>query len=81
MTKYPYFVTDYNDRQVINRIIEKYGMAPMDAIRMFITSKTHDLLENAELGLADMPADALFDMWEAEKITGDPRNSVYIRGE
>ena len=81
MTKYPYFVTDYHDRQVIQRIIEKYGLAPMEAIRSFITSKTHDLLENADLGLANYPTDALFDMWEAEKITGDPRNSVYIRGE
>lgn len=81
MTKYPYFVTDYQDRQAIRRIIEKYGMAPMDAIRAFITSKTHDLLEDAELGLADLPADAIFDMWEAEQVTGDPRNSVYIRGE
>ena len=81
MTKYPYFITDYLDRQTIGRIIEKYGMAPMDAIRAFITSKTHDLLENAELGLADMPSNVPFDMWEAEMITGDPRNSIYIRGE
>ena len=61
MTRYPYFVLDYNDRQVVNRIIGKYGMEPMDAIRAFITSKTHSLLENAELGLADLPSDALFD--------------------
>ena len=81
MTKYPYFVTDYHDRQVIGRIIEKYGMMPMDAIRSFITSQTHGLLENAELGLADLPTEAIFDMWEAEKVTGDPRNSIYIRGE
>ena len=81
MTKYPYFITDYQDRQVLRRIIEKYGMEPMDAIRAFITSRTHDMLENAELGLADFPSDAIFEMWEAEKITGDPRNSVYIRGE
>ena len=81
MIKYPYFVTYYQDRQVIRRIIEKYGMTPMEAIHSFITSKTHGLLENAELGLADYPSDALFDMWEVEAITGDPRNSVYIRGE
>ena len=81
MTKYPYFITDYHDRQVIQRIIEKYGMNQMDAIRTFISSKTHKLLENAELGLADFPSDAIFDMWEVEKITGDPRNSVYVRGE
>lgn len=81
MKKYPYFVTDYMDRQVIERIIDKYGMEPMEAIRGFILSETHRLLEDADLGLADMPAEALFDMWEAEKVTGDPRNSIYIRGE
>ncbi|MBQ8972463.1 MAG: hypothetical protein IJ074_05220 [Clostridia bacterium] len=81
MTKYPYFIIDYHDRQVIQRIIEKYGINQMDAIRTFISSKTHKLLENAELGLADFPSDAIFDMWEVEKITGDPRNSVYVRGE
>ncbi len=81
MTKTPYFVTDYLDRQVIGRIIDKYGMSAMDAIRAFITSKTHAMAENAELGLADLPADAIFDMWEAERVTGDPRNSIYIRGE
>ena len=71
---------DYQDRQVIRRIIEKYDTKPMDAIRAFITSETHDLLENADLGLADLPSDALFDMWEVETVTGDPRNSIYIRG-
>ena len=81
MTKYPYFVTDYLDRQVISRMIDKYGTEPMEAIRGFITSETHDLLENAEFGLADLPAEAIFDMWEAERVTGDPRNSIYIRGE
>ena len=53
----------------------------MDAIRALITSRTHDLLENADLGLADLPSAAIFDMWEGEKITGDPRNSIYIRGD
>jgi hypothetical protein len=24
-------------------------------------------------------AEAVFEIWEVEKITGDPRNSVYIR--
>ena len=81
MTKYPYFVTDYMDRQVIQRIMDKYGMPPMDAIRSFITSETHGLLENTDRELADMPSEAFFDMWEAEKVTGDPRNSIYARGE
>lgn len=81
MTKVPYFATDYYDRHVIQRIIEKYGMEPMEAARSFLKSKTHKMLEDAECGLWSYPERAVFDMWEAEKITGNPRNSAYIRGE
>ena len=81
MTKTVYLATDYYDRQVIQRIIDKYGMDPMEATRSFLTSKTHKLLEDAECGLWSFPDRAVFDMWEAERKTGDPRNSVYIRGE
>lgn len=30
--------------------------------------------------MTDFGAEALFDIWECEKVTGDPRNSIYIRG-
>ena len=81
MTKTVYFATDHYDRAVIQRIMDKYGLAPMDATRRFLTSKTHEMLEDAECGLASFPDRAVFDMWEAEQITGDPRNSVFVRGE
>lgn len=81
MKKVEYIATDYYDRQVIQRIIDKYAMEPMEAARSFLTSQTHEMLENTECGLWNYPERAVFDMWEAEKVTGDPRNSVYIRGE
>ncbi len=81
MKKTVYFATDYYDRQVIESIIEKYNLNPMDAAKSFIMSKTHTMLENEECGLLSMPAYAVFDMWEAERVTGDPRNSIYVRGE
>ena len=81
MKKTVYFATDYYDRQVIESIIEKYNLDPMDATKSFIMSKTHAMLEDEEYGLLSMPAYEVFDMWEAERITGDPRNSVYVRGE
>lgn len=62
-------------------ISEKYGMTPMDALRAFVCSKTHEMLENTELGMTDFGAGALFEIWECGKITGNTRNSVYIRGE
>ncbi len=81
MNKMPYFAIDYYDRQVIQSIIDKYGLDPMEAIRQFICSETHALLEDAENGMWYYPAYAIFDMWEAEKVTGNPRNSQFIRGE
>ena len=62
-------------------IAEKYGYPPMDALRQFVFSKTHELLEDEETGMTSFGAGAVFDIWEAEKVTGDPRNSVYIREE
>ena len=81
MTKNVYFALDYYNRRVVQRIMEKYGMEPLDAARRFLTSKTHEMLEDAENGLLSFPDRAIFDMWEAEQITGDPRSSAYIRGE
>ena len=81
MNKLLYFITDYYDRQVIQRIMEKYGMDEFAAVRAFITSQTHVLLEDADNGLSAYPVHAVFDMWEVERIQGNPRKSVYIRGE
>ena len=54
-------------------------MDPMEAARRFLLSKTHTLLEDADCGLMSLPERAEFDMWEAEQVTGDPRNSVAVR--
>ena len=81
MKKIVYFAADYYDRQVIQTIIDKYGLEPMDAARRFLMSETHAMLEDESYGLLSFPDRAVFDMWEAEQITGDPRNSQYIRGE
>ena len=81
MKKTVYFAIDYYDRQTISRIMEKYGMDPMDATRRFLLSETHAMLEDPECGMMCLPDDAVFDMWEAEQVTGDPRDSIYVRGE
>ena len=36
------------------------------------------MLENEDCGLTSFGAGAVFEMWESEKVTGDPRNSIYI---
>ncbi len=70
---------DFYDGEVVKMMSEKYGFSPMEALHQFILSRTHELLENAETGMSSFGAGAVFEIWEAEKITGDPRNSVYIR--
>ena len=74
-------ILDYYNNEVVNMIVDKYGTTPMMAFKMFITSKTHEMLEDEDCGLTDFGAGAIFDMWEREKVTGDPKNSIYIRGE
>ena len=74
-------IVDHYDGEVVRMIAEKYGYPPMEALRQFVISRTHELLEDEETGMTAFGAGAVFDIWEAEKITGDPRNSIYIRGE
>lgn len=72
---------DYYNVEVVQMIAQKYGYSHLDALRLFVSSKTHEMLENEECGMTSFGAGAIFEIWESEKITGDPRNSVYIRGE
>ena len=81
MTKNVYFALDYYNKRVVQMIIDKYDMEPLDAARSFLLSKTHEMLEDAEYGLLSFPDRAIFDMWEVEQISGDPRSSAYVRGE
>lgn len=74
-------ITDYYNGEVVEMIANKYGYSNMEALRIFVTSKTHEMLENEECGLTAFGAGAIFEIWEAEMITGDPRNCIYIRGE
>ena len=71
----------YYDHGVTDLIMEKYGFGRMDALRKFVESETHALLEDQETGLTSFGCLGIFDIWENEMITGEPRNSVYIRGE
>lgn len=74
-------ILDYYNNEVVKMIADKYGYSQMDALRVFVNSTTHEWLEDEERGLTSFGAGAIFDMWEAEKITGSPKNSIYIRGE
>lgn len=81
MTKIPCCELDHYNNRVIPRIMEKYGWDEMKAAKAFILSETHRMLEDAELAMWEFAEFEIFEMWEVEQITGDPRNSIYIRGE
>lgn len=74
-------IIDYYNSEVVMMITEKYGLDQMEALKQFVMSKTHEMLENEDFGMTDFGAGAIFEIWECEKITGEPKNSVYIRGE
>lgn len=71
---------DFFDRQVVFMIVEKYGMDEKIAIRKFINSETYQMLIDVETEVYKMSPRIVFDMWESENVTGNPRNSQYIRG-
>lgn len=74
-------VIDYYNTEVVTLIKEKYRLSHMEAFKAFVKSKTHEMLENADYGMTDFGAEAIFEIWECEKVTGDPGNSIYIWGE
>ena len=71
----------YYDIAVSGLISEKYGIDRMEALRKFVNSETHALLEDPENGLQSFGCQGVFDIWESERSTGNPRNSIYISGE
>ena len=71
---------DFFDRQVIYLIKVKYGMEDMKAIRSFLFSETYQMLLDPLTEVYSFSPQIVFEMWESEMITGDPRNSQYIRG-
>ena len=70
---------DFFDRQVLAEIKAKYGFNELDAIRSFLLSETYQMLVDPQTEVYSFSPLILFDMWESEMITGDPRNSRYIR--
>ena len=70
---------DYYDVEMTKLISDKYGYTHMEALREFLKSETRQMLENPKLEMWEFSPRALFYIWEAEKVTGNPRNSVYIR--
>ena len=69
------------DTAVSQLIAESRCIGMLDAYRMFLCSQTPQMLEDDDLKMWCFSPLALFDMWETELATGDPRDSLYLRGD
>lgn len=67
------------DREITSLISKKYGLTLLDALRAYINSETYRMFNDPELEMTEFSPLGIFDMWEAERVTGDPRNSLYLR--
>lgn len=69
------------DSEVTILIAKSRGISELDALRIFLNSETHEMLLNDDLKLWYFSYLAIFDMWECEEATGNPRNSFYLKGD
>ena len=53
----------------------------MEALKKFLGSKTHAMLTNDDMKMWYFSPLAIFDIWENEEASGDPGNSLYLRGD
>lgn len=73
------YILKYYSLELTRMISNKYGYSMMDALRKFVYSETYDMLIDDSLEMWSFSPVGIFDMWENEQVTGDPRNSLYLR--
>ena len=73
------YILKYYCTELTKMIAKKYGYSMMDSLRSFVHSATYKMLIDDSLEMWDFSPIGIFDMWENERITGDPRNSLYLR--
>ena len=81
MKKYFPFYLSFLEQYIVRELCRRFGIEPFDALQRFLNSETYRMVCNQELAMWEFPHHAILAMWECEQITGDPRNSLYIRGE
>lgn len=73
------YILPYYNEKIVQMMKDKYSIEPLEALRRFLFSKTYRMLTDTELEMWEFSPFGIFDMWESEQITGDPRNSLYLR--
>lgn len=79
MDKIMPFLLSFYDKEISQMISYKYGFGSMEALRKFLQSETYHMLIDPELEMWEFSPIGIFDMWESEQVTGNPRNSLYLR--
>lgn len=72
-------INSHYDREIVRMINQKYGIEPMEALASYLNSQTYRMFNDPELEMIEFSPAGIFDMWECEQVTGDPRNSLYLR--
>lgn len=67
------------DVRIIDRIMDKYGFDYWTALKDFLNSETYRMMEDPAKDMIYFAPEAIFEIWEAEKITGSPLYSAYLR--
>jgi hypothetical protein len=76
----------YDKEEAVKRLLpqkltDQYAFLTEKAIRSFLFSETYQMLLDPLTEVYSFSPQIVFEMWESEMITGNPRNSQYIRGE
>ena len=70
---------DYYDEEVVRRIVEKYGYGEQEALELFLSSKTYQMMADPDMEMWQFGPGGIFSIWESERITGSPQRSAYLR--
>jgi hypothetical protein len=63
---------------IISLIVERNGMSEKDAVMAFYRSKIARKLSDENILLRRMSPSLLYELWNAERQTGNYKNSPYI---
>ncbi|MBR4473669.1 MAG: hypothetical protein IKS55_08520 [Oscillospiraceae bacterium] len=74
-------ILEFYDSELSAMIAADRGISVMEGLKLFLGSETHKMLTDASLKMWYFSPVAIFDMWENEVATGNPRNSFYICGD
>lgn len=69
------------EMELCKLIAKRNHISELDALRLFMKTKTYQMLIDDETKLWHFAPLVIYDIWENEELTGDPGNSLYLRGD